>query len=491
MAGKQTPNQQSSTGSVPIWLIVAIVLLILFSCLIMALIYQRPSSGNVSTEDLPTQAAIAEAPSIIPGSTGGPQGPTETSTWTPRPSGTPYITPTFVNTAVAPDINTRAAGEITGGNQGNISGGSSALPTVTRAIPRSTQTAVAATATAAITQTKIAGTATQFAATATQAAATATAAAATATPRPGFWRGDYYNNKNLQDPIVAVYDYLFLPFNNLYLGFDWGTGSPDPDVNKDNFSARWRYTTNFRGTEYLFFAFSDDGVRVSVDGNRVIDQWSNAQNRVLYGRRTVSSGERQVVIEYFEDRGDARIAVGWMEALQNAWIGEYYDNDDLGQPPMFLSQDNSIVFNWQQSSPSSLIPTDNFSIRWSRNYDFGSQALYRFTVHVDDGVRIKVDGQTILDKWQEVSGPQTYTVERTLSGTKEVIVEYFEGKGNAQIQFAIQRIDGTSTPIPATATATATGTPIPTFTPTSTASATNTPTATSTATSTATNTPTP
>jgi hypothetical protein len=488
MAGNQTQNQQSSSGSVPIWLVAAIILLILFAGIILVLIYQRPSLGGGSLQELPTQAAIAEAPSTTPSPIGGPPGATETPTWTPNPSGTPYITPTFVNTAIAPEINTRIAGDITGGNN-IISGGSGSsgvLPTITRAIPRSTQTAVAATATAAITQTKIAATATQFAATATQAAATATSAAATATPNPGILRGDYYNNKNLQDPIVVVYDYFMSLPNNLHLFFNWGPGSPDPLVNNDNFSARYRYTTNFSNAEYLFFAFTDDGVRVYVDGNKVIDQWTNAPNRVLYGKRSVSGGDRQVVVEYFEDQGDARLAVGWMLALQNAWIGEYYDNNDLGQPPMFISQDSAINFDWYQGSPNTLIPSDNFSIRWSRDYDFGSSGPYRFTVHVDDGVRIKVDGQTILNEWHTVNSPQTYTVERTLSGTKEVIIEYFEGSGNAQIQLAINRVSSTSTPVP-TSSPTSTSTP----TSTTTATATSTATSTSTPTSTVTITPTP
>ncbi|MBE2220828.1 MAG: hypothetical protein IAF02_04775 [Anaerolineae bacterium] len=313
-------------------------------------------------------------------------------------------------------------------------------------------------------------------------AATVTSAAASVTPVPGAWRGDYYNNKNLENPIVMAREDFISPINNIYLIFNWGTGSPGSPVNSDNFSVNWRYNGNFSGANYLFYAFSDDGVRVFVDGTTVINQWTNATNNVLYGNITLSGGQHQVQTQYFEDKGDARIAVGWQLTQSNAWIGEYYANNNLGQPPVYINQDNTIDFNWQQGSPSAL-PSDNFSIRWFRNYNFGSSAMYRFRVNVDDGVRVKVGNTTIIDEWHTVSSPQTYQADIQLSGTQKVTVEYFEGTGNAQIQLAINPV------VITTATATATATPTTTTTATATSTATTT--ATSTATSTATNTPVP
>ena len=220
MSGTQSPRQQKSSG-VPIWLVIAIVLLILFSCGIMALLYQRPSSGSDSAAELPTQAAIAEAPSLTPSATYDPAGPTYTPTWTPRASSTPYLTPTFVNTASPAEINTRAAGDIAGYSTRRIVTGGGGNPvvvaTVTQAIPRSTQTAVAATATQAITETKVAATATQIAIDTTKIAATATTAAIQATPIPGNWRANYFNNKDLQNPVVLSRNEAIQTLNSLFL----------------------------------------------------------------------------------------------------------------------------------------------------------------------------------------------------------------------------------------------------------------------------------
>ncbi len=469
MADTQSSRQQNSSGNVPIWLVIVIVLMLLCGVTTIALVYQSPGEANEFISGiLPTQAAIAEAPSLTPSPEGMPAGPSVTPSWTPRPSSTPYLTPTFVNTAEAPLINTRAAaGNISSANNQIITGSGSGqpviVPTVTQAIPRATQTSVAATATQAVTQTVVAATATEIAATATRAAATATSAAYTATPIPGIWRGDYYNNANLQDPIVLVRNDPVQTLNNLFLLFDWGEGSPDASINNDNFSVRWRLNANFNSASYLFYAFSDDGIRVYVDDGIVIDRWANASNQVLYGDRSLGAGQHSVRVEYFENEGDARVAVGWQQAVANAWIGEYYGNNNLAQPPTYVQQDNSINFNWFQGSPSAL-PSDNFSIRWYRNYGFGDAGTFRFVVTTDDGVRIRVDDELILDEWHTVDSPQTYTVNRQLSGTKRVTVEYFEGTGNAQIQLGIARIEQPT----ATPTNTPTNTPTPTPTPTNT-----------------------
>jgi hypothetical protein len=246
----------------------------------------------------------------------------------------------------------------------------------------------------------------------------------------------------------------------LFLLNNWGTGSPSSAVNSDNFSARWLLNADFNASNILFYAFSDDGVRVFVDDGSVIDQWTNASNRVLYGNRSLSSGQHQVRVEYFEAEGDARIAVGWQQAVENAWIGEYYANKSFGQPPLYIRQDNAINFDWGTGAPSAL-PTDNFSIRWFKNYDFGSSATYRFTVNVDDGVKIIVGNETIMN----LTSPQTFSVNKQLSGTQKVTIEYYESTGDAIIELLIERLPSTLTPVPTMTPVTPTALP-PTVTPT-------------------------
>ncbi len=128
-----------------------------------------------------------------------------------------------------------------------------------------------------------------------------------ATPAPGAgWFGQFYHNVDLQDPPVATrYD--------PWIGFEWGTDSPMPGVPSDFFSIRWTTTAHLDEGAYNFCAMSDDGARIWVDGHRVLDEW-HPNNGVAYcGEHTVTTGNHELKVEYYEEGGDALIYVWWEE----------------------------------------------------------------------------------------------------------------------------------------------------------------------------------
>ena len=83
-----------------------------------------------------------------------------------------------------------------------------------------------------------------------------------------FWIGQYWNNMTLANNPV-------LQRNDTTINFDWGLGSPDPAVNPDQFSARWQRYIETGAGAFKFTATSDDGIRVWVDGDLIIDQWTD------------------------------------------------------------------------------------------------------------------------------------------------------------------------------------------------------------------------
>ncbi|CAG7618146.1 Beta-glucosidase [Actinacidiphila bryophytorum] len=96
--------------------------------------------------------------------------------------------------------------------------------------------------------------------------------------------------------------------------FDWGTGSPDPALPADGFSARWTGTVTSPATAaYTFSATSDDGSRIYLDGTLIADNWGD------HGVRTVKSAPVQLTagdphtlrVEYYENAGGASVTVGW------------------------------------------------------------------------------------------------------------------------------------------------------------------------------------
>ena len=65
---------------------------------------------------------------------------------------------------------------------------------------------------------------------------------------------------------------------------------------------------------------------------------------------------------------------------------------------------------------------------------------YVLTARADDGVRVWVDGDLVINAWRDQSAT-TYTANRQLSGEHAVVVEYYENGGQAVAQFGWEQAD--------------------------------------------------
>jgi hypothetical protein len=62
----------------------------------------------------------------------------------------------------------------------------------------------------------------------------------------------------------------------------------------------------------------------------------------------------------------------------------------------------------------------------------------RILLEVDDGARVWVDGELLIDAWQIATG-QTYSAEVELSeGIHRIVVEYFEAFLDAHIRLWLE-----------------------------------------------------
>jgi len=125
------------------------------------------------------------------------------------------------------------------------------------------------------------------------------------------WYVNYWNNTSMSGGAAISRNEAR---DRYPLDRNWGTGSPVPGViNNDNFSARWIGNYYFDPGDYVFYAHSDDGVRVYIDGQRVIDAWSDGGKNVQNTFYGVGGGQHQITIEYYEHTGDASIRVYWQK----------------------------------------------------------------------------------------------------------------------------------------------------------------------------------
>ena len=255
----------------------------------------------------------------------------------------------------------------------------------------------------------------------------------TPTPRITEWRGEYFANRNLSGAPALLR-------NDSKVDFNWGAGSPGSRIPIDNFSARWTRSLAFDAGDYRFYARSDDGVRLWLDSLLVIDDWSDG-GRLRTGEfLKLGAGQHQVKIEFYEAAGDAYETVWWEKIGPiSEWRGEYFANRNLEGAPALVRNESTIDFNWGEGGPAPGLPADNFSARWSRTFPL-TDGRYRFTVQVDDGARLWVDGRLLLDQWFEGS-TRTFTAEADLAaGNHTLRLEYLELAGGALAKLTWQRV---------------------------------------------------
>ncbi len=308
------------------------------------------------------------------------------------------------------------------------------------------------------------------------------------------WKGEYWSNRRLEgNPVLRR--------NDPTIDFDWGTGSPDPAVPSDNFSARWTRSLSFEEGTYRFYVRVDDGARLWVNDVLLIDEWRDGSSREVRGDLSLFQGRHTLRLEYYERTGGARIRLRWERigpAVYPDWKGEYWSNRTLTGKPTLTRNDPVLDFQWGSGPPAPGLPANNFSARWTRIFNFEG-GVYRFYVQAKDGVRFYLDGALVLDQWRDSSGEDVYAVDLELVGAHTLTVEYYKRSGLGLLIFLWGRLPETPTPTPTvlpspppTATSVPTAIPTATRTPTRVPSptATRTPTPTSTPTNTPTATPT-
>jgi len=128
----------------------------------------------------------------------------------------------------------------------------------------------------------------------------------------------YFSNTTLSDPPV-------LTRVDTNIDFNWGTGSPDPTVPNDNFTARWTGSLTVPASmgDVALSAVSDDGVRVWLDNQLCIDNWGPNNSSATESMVVVKAGQaHQLRVEYLELTGNAIVSLKWrrLNSQQPVWI---------------------------------------------------------------------------------------------------------------------------------------------------------------------------
>ena len=148
------------------------------------------------------------------------------------------------------------------------------------------------------------------------------------------------------------------------------------------------------------------------------------------------------MLEHNDKAGAASVTLTWtgggvaQECPIDArgWLGEHFTNVDLEGKAERCRDDDSIGFEWGDGPPVEGLPADKFSVRWTRTADF-EEGRYTFTLIADDGGRLYLDGELVVDGWAErgrLGKPSRVTTDLR-AGAHTLVVEYYDADGDAAV----------------------------------------------------------
>lgn len=117
------------------------------------------------------------------------------------------------------------------------------------------------------------------------------------------WRGLYYNNGKFEGEPKERFDRS--------VDFDFGKESPMRGIGVDDFSIRWDTCMLIdEEVKVRFQLSSDDGSRLLVDGESVVENWGDHGTETRGGSTTLGAGWHHLEVEYYEARHGANVTLG-------------------------------------------------------------------------------------------------------------------------------------------------------------------------------------
>ncbi|HOX00738.1 MAG TPA: PA14 domain-containing protein [Candidatus Paceibacterota bacterium] len=116
--------------------------------------------------------------------------------------------------------------------------------------------------------------------------------------------------------------------------------------------------------------------------------------------------------------------------------GDYWSTHDstnaFAGSPALTRTDPIVDFDWSENAPGAGVSAEYFTARWTGEVQALGTDTYTFSTISDDGVRLWVNGQNLVDNWT-LHGPTTNSATITLTGAEKypIQMEFFEQTGGA------------------------------------------------------------
>ncbi len=143
---------------------------------------------------------------------------------------------------------------------------------------------------------------------------------------------------------------------------------------------------------------------VQTIGNKLyfLKNWHNGSTDDFF---TFLAGEQATVTAHYEE---ATLAIGNGTGL----LGNYYQfNPNVAPdvafdtPPLLTRVDSVLNFDWGFNAPDAKLKAEYFAVRWTGKIMPPLTGIYTFYTSTDDGVRLWVNDQSIVNQW--IPQPET------------------------------------------------------------------------------------
>jgi hypothetical protein len=220
--------------------------------------------------------------------------------------------------------------------------------------------------------------------------------------------GNYFNGMNFETPKFSRKDAT--------ISFDWAGGSPDATVNADQFSARWTGQIQPKYSEtYTFYINSDNGRRLWINNQLIIDKWIDDWNIEYSGTIALTAGQKyDIKIEYFENNGGASCKFEWSSASQVKQV--------VPQSQLYSNTLPSVAIT-SPASNSSVIAPANLSLASTATDADGSVSKVEY-----------YNGSTLI---ASTTSPFTYAWNNVAIGAYSITAVATDNKGGVAVSVPV------------------------------------------------------
>ncbi|HEX5403842.1 MAG TPA: glycoside hydrolase family 3 C-terminal domain-containing protein [Pseudonocardiaceae bacterium] len=114
--------------------------------------------------------------------------------------------------------------------------------------------------------------------------------------------------------------------------------------------------------------------------------------------------------------------------------GQYFNNMTLSGTPAFTRTDAGVDFNFNGASPGTGVGATQWSAKWTGKVTPTTTGTYTFATTSDDGSRLFVNGQEIINDFQDQAATTTTgTINLTAGVPVSIELDYFQDGGASQV----------------------------------------------------------